>query len=155
MFEFIFWINRRYPFFDNPWQYFWFSTNSVQMRVAEANVQKKLPRLKWMRLGHPGSTTQTRITFTMRITHLSTLMIAVPGKCIMISNPDVFQCVNLLSFSLGTKLSFHWNKKLVGKGFKRNCTMGIYIYILHFSVGWFFRGQLTNLRGHSNITVKQ
>ena len=73
-----------------------------------------------MRLGHPGSTTQTRIIFTMKITPLSTLMIAVPGKCIMISNPDVFQCVNLLSFSLGTKLSFHLNKKLVGKGFKRN-----------------------------------
>ena len=126
MFDFIFWINRRYPFFDNPWQYFWFSTNSVQMRVAEANVQKKLPRLKWMRLGHPGSTTQTRIIFTMKITPLSTLMIAVPGKCIMISNPDVFQCVNLLSFSLGTKLSFHSNKKLVGKGFKRNFTMGGY-----------------------------
>ena len=105
-------------FFDHPWQFFWFSTNSVQMR---ANVEKK----KWMRLD-PGITSQTKIIFTMKITPLYTLMTAVPGKCIMISNPDVFQCVNLRSFSLGTKLSFHWNKKLVGKGFKRNCTMGIY-----------------------------
>ena len=84
-----------------------------------------------MRLGQPGSTTQTKIISTMKITPLSTLTRAVPGKCIMISNPDVFQCVNLLSFSSGTKLSFHRIRNLLAKDSK-----GIvpWVYILHVSI---------------------